>query len=535
MDDDTDAAPAPVGDDLLGHLRTLRAGWWLVLGLTVVGLLAGGAAARLSPTTYQSTTSVLVLPAGQQDTNAASGRTHGTVNLDTEAQLVTSTAVADRARTLLRTGATSAALTGQVNVSVPPNSTVLDIEFSAPTARAAQAGSHAFATAYLANRTASATSAANDQAAALRGQISQVTTALQQLSGRLAALPAGSAQHVYLDSQRTNLNNQLNGLTGTLDTLATTAITPGHIISDAPLPAAPTSPSLPVDAAAGLAAGLLLGSTAALVYGRLNRTVHRAADLPRRTGVGVLAVLTDRTSPAPDLHFAPHTPAAALFARLRNELTFPRPPAAAGPANASSAAGPTDRSAAMGAMAEGNAIAEVAAADGGRPAGRVIAVVGTSDGWTATLVAVNLAAAINRAAGDGTECRAVVFADCAEPTGDVPAKARQTLAELRGTAAHVLVVTPDAAAGPDAQTLAGLSDAAVLAVELKHSRHAAVADAARQLRRVATPVLGAVVLPRLATRPGDPKPTVVTGRSDEDTAAGSGAAMAGTVPAGRGD
>lgn len=474
MDDDTDAAPAPAGDDLLGHLRTLRAGWWLILALTAVGVLAGAAVAALSPTVYESTTSVLVLPTGQQDANAAGGRTHGAVNLDTEAQLVTSTAVAGRARALLHTSTPAAGLAAGVSVSVPPNSTVLDITYSAPTAAGAQAGSHAFATAYLANRTASATSAATDQATALRAQIQQVTTALQQLSGRLAALPAGSAQRVYLDSQRANLSNQLNDLTGRLNTLTTTAITAGRVISDAPRPASPTSPSLPVDAAAGLAAGLVLGVTAALLYGRLNRTVRRADDLPRRTGVAVLAALTDPTSPAPDLHFAPHTPAATLFARLRNELT-PAPPGDPAPG-------------------------EDPAAEGApRLAGRVIAVVGTSDGWTATLVAVNLAAAINRAAGDRPEDRAVIFADCAEPTGDVPAKARQTLADLRTTAAHILVVTPSAADGPDAQTLAGLSDAAILAVELKHSPYAAVTDAADQIRRVSTPVLGAVVLPRLTT------------------------------------
>jgi capsular polysaccharide biosynthesis protein len=514
MDDDTDAAPAPAGDDLLGHLRTLRAGWWLILALTAVGALAGAAVAALSPTVYESTTSVLVLPTGQQDTNATGGRTHGAVNLDTEAQLVTSTAVAGRARTLLHTGTPATGLAAGVSVSVPPNSTVLDITYSAPTAAAAQAGSHAFATAYLANRTASATSAATDQATALRAQIQQVTTALQQLSGRLAALPPGSAQRVYLDSQRANLSNQLNDLTGRLNTLTTTAITAGRIISDAPRPTSPASPSLPVDAAAGLAAGLVLGITTALVYGRLNPTVRRAADLPRRTGVAVLASLTDPTSPAPDLHFAPHTPAATLFAHLRNELT------------------PADTP-------------------------QVIAVVGTSDGWTATLVAVNLAEAINRAAGDRPEDRAVVFADCAEPTGDVPAKARQALADLRTTAAHVLVVTPSATDGPDAQTLAGLSDAAILAVELNHSHYAAVTDAAHQIHRVSTPVLGAVVLPRLttespesaestepaetteatevtaveATVPAEPTESEVAESEVAESEVGAGE----TVPAGRGD
>jgi capsular polysaccharide biosynthesis protein len=510
MDDDTDAAPAPAGDDLLGYLRTLRAGWWLVLAVTAVGLLAGLAVAWLSPTTYESASSVLVLPTGVQDTNATGGRTHGTVNLDTEAQLVTSTAVAGRARTLLHSPTQATRLAGNVSVSVPPNSTVLTITYAAPTATAAQAGAHAFAAAYLANRAASATSAAADQATALRAQIQQVTAALQQLSGGLAGLPAGSAQRVYLDSQRANLSNQLNDLTGRLNTLTTTDITAGRIISDAPRPSSAASPSPPVDGAAGLGAGLLLGIAAALLYGRLNRTVHRAADLPRRTGLRVLATLTDPTSPARDDAFAPHTPAGRLFARLRNELTpvpITTPGTAAGPGT-TAAADATGGNGSTGENLAGGR-GEAGAAAEGYPAvaGRVIAVVGTSDGWTATVVAVNLAAAINRAAGDRPAERAVVFADCADPTGDIPAEARESLATLRTTAAHILVVTPDAAVGPDAQTLAGLSDAAILTVELRHSRYAAVADAAQQIRRVGTPVLGAVVLPRLIPHPIEPTPT----------------------------
>ena len=45
------------------------------------------------PKVYESHTSVLVQPAGS-DTNVVGGRTRGDINLDTEAQLVRSTAVA---------------------------------------------------------------------------------------------------------------------------------------------------------------------------------------------------------------------------------------------------------------------------------------------------------------------------------------------------------------------------------------------------------------------------------------------------------
>ena len=61
----------------------------------------------------------------------------------------------------------------------------------------------------------------------------------------------------------------------------------------------------------------------------------------------------------------------------------------------------------------------------------------------------------------------------------------------------------------DAQSLASLADAAILAVELRRARRPALPDAAEQLRRVGTPLLGAVVLPRLAA---PARPPTCTGR-----------------------
>jgi Mrp family chromosome partitioning ATPase len=74
---------------------------------------------------------------------------------------------------------------------------------------------------------------------------------------------------------------------------------------------------------------------------------------------------------------------------------------------------------------------------------------------------------------------------------------RDTLDALRGEAEYVVIEAPSTAASADAQSLASLADAAILAVELKRSTHAEVVDAAEQLRRVGTPLLGAVVMPRL--------------------------------------
>jgi hypothetical protein len=74
---------------------------------------------------------------------------------------------------------------------------------------------------------------------------------------------------------------------------------------------------------------------------------------------------------------------------------------------------------------------------------------------------------------------------------------RETLEDLLADADYVVIEAPSTAASADAQGLARLADAAILAVELRRTSLAEVVDAAEQLRRVGTPLLGAVVLPRL--------------------------------------
>src|SRR4051794_16637363 len=137
--------------DVSHYLGVFRRHWWIALVATAAGLGGGAALTRALPKVYESSTSVLV-QALDQDTNAQGGRTKGTVNLDTEAQLVGSGAVAAKAAELLRTARSPIDLAKDVSVEVPANTTVLVITFKADQAQTAQSGSHAFAEAYLRNR-----------------------------------------------------------------------------------------------------------------------------------------------------------------------------------------------------------------------------------------------------------------------------------------------------------------------------------------------------------------------------------------------
>jgi uncharacterized protein involved in exopolysaccharide biosynthesis len=491
--------------DVSHYLGMFRRHWWVALLATSVGLGAGAVVSSALPKVYESTTSVLV-QAVDQDVNAQGGRTKGTINLDTEAQLVGSGAVAVKAQQLLRSPASPLELARNVSVEVPANTTVLVIRYSAGDPKAAQAGSHSFAEAYLRNREETARSGLDQQIKTLSLKVRQLTASLTTINTRLAAAKPGSSERSNLESLRSNSQNQLNSLTGRLNELTTTTVGAGSIISDARLPDAPTSPNALLNMATGAMAGLLLGLALAFARERLDRRVRTAADVRDRARINVLAALDERTTPHFDDVLQPYGPGGRVFNRLRNEV-----------------------------------LASLT------PGDQVIVVTGASRGSAATLVAANLAAALARTGSDVVLIGAhlpdsvvdaaplarmlgvaampglsdllagrIGLAKAMQRTPRIPSlrvittggaataaglmqsqRLRDTLEALRRQAGYVVIEAPSTSSSADAQSLASLADAAILAVELRRARRPALLDAAEQLRRVGTPLLGAVVLPRL--------------------------------------
>ncbi len=510
----------PVSYDLADYLGMLRRHWWIVGLLTVFGLAGGATVAHARPKVYEAATSVLVSPTGVPGANAAGGRTNSTINLDTEAQLVVSTDIATAAQKLLKVTTPPDQLAASVTVTVPPNTTVLTITYAAGSPRQAQSGSHAFAIAYLQNRQASAQADLSTQISALDGKVKQYAAALSQLSGRLATLHNGDPDRADLNSQIATLTGQINTLTSRENELSTTQVTAGKIINDAEAPSAPSRPSVPLFLASGAMVGLLLGIGTGLVRERTDKRVRRAADVVRRDELPVLGVLPTRLRPRLDDVYPALEAAGRTFDRLRNEV--------------------------------------LASLDDGD---RVIVVTGASRGFAATLVATNLAAALARAGSEVVLVRAqprstigilglptapglsevlagtVPLGEAVRPAPRIPklrvlttgstASAggllqsqalRDILVRLGAEVGYVVVEAPSAAASADAQSLANQADAAILAVELRRTRHAEIVDAAEQLRRVGTPLLGAVVFPRLrepAAPAAAPDETVILARVDE--------------------
>ena len=502
----------PVSADLSHYLGLFRRHWWVVLIVSGVGLSGGAAITNALPKVYESSASVLVQSV-DQDVNAQGGRTKGSINLDTEAQLVGSGAVAAKAQQLLRSTVSPIELAKDVSVQVPANTTVLVIQFDADSPTGAQAGSHAFAEAYLRNREETARSGLNQQIKSLTLKVKQLSVSLTGINTRLANSNAGSSERSNLESLRSNAQNQLNSLTGRLNELTTTTVGAGSIISDARIPDSPASPNALLNMAAGAMVGMLLGMLLAFTRERFDRRLRTAADVRNRGRVAVLAALDGRTTPGFDDVLQPYGPGGRTFNRLRNEI-----------------------------------LASLT------PGGQIIVVTGASRGSATTLVAANLAAALARTGSDVVLIGAhlpdsvndaaplarmlgiaatpglsdllagrIGLAKAMQRTPRIPSlrvittggtataaglmqsqRLRDTLEALRRQAAYVVIEAPSTSSSADAQSLASLADAAILAVELRRARRPALLDAAEQLRRVGTPLLGAVVLPRLTGKRPDP-------------------------------
>ncbi|MEU4425271.1 Wzz/FepE/Etk N-terminal domain-containing protein [Actinoplanes sp. NPDC024001] len=522
-------ASRPASADLSHYLGAVRRHWWLALAVTAAGLSAGAVLSQTMPKVYESSASVLV-QAVDQDTNAQGGRTKGAVNLDTEAQLVGSGAVAVKAAALMRADVSPIELAKSVSVQVPANTTVLVITFRSETPEGAQSGSHAFAEAYLRNREETARAQLDKQIQSLNLKVKQLTQTLTGINAKLATARPGSSTESNLQSLRNNSQNQLNSLTGRLNELTTTMVGGGSIISDSRRPDAPTSPNTLLNVGTGGMVGLLLGLGLAYLRERFDRRLVTATDVRDRGRIPVLAALDERSTPHFDDVLQPYGPGGRVFNRLRNEV--------------------------------------LASLEGGD---QIIVVTGTSRGSASTLVAANLAAALARTGSDVVligahlpdsvvdaaplarmlgvsavpglsdllagrvslgralqrtpripSLRVITTGGAATAAGLMQSqRLKDTLETLRRQSQYVVIEAPSTSSSADAQSLASLADAAILAVELRRSRRPALIDAAEQLQRVGTRLLGAVVMPRLAAlQPGQlPSPAVTLPAPDLDEGA----------------
>ena len=338
----------------------LRRRGWIIIALLVIGFLVGLGVAAGVAKSFKATTVVQV-----QDTSAATNsgtsstsKTVDGVNLDTEAQVVRSAQVATAAAKSLGLSTPAAKLQKDIAVSVPANSTVLNITFTGSSPSAAQSGSLAFAQAYLAQRHATAAAALAAQRTALVNEITPLTTQLRSVTTQVATLPDASSARALAEAQQGLLVSQINGLNAQLAPLASISTVGGAVITSPQRPTAPSSPSKPLYAGGGALVGLLLGFLIMAGLEILDPRLRGRRGAERLLQVPVLAELDIR----PDERWAsvvkPTSPAARGFGELCDAL---------------------------------------AGSEGGH---RTILVVGVDEDGPGSIVAAGLAAAISRARGE---------------------------------------------------------------------------------------------------------------------------------------
>ncbi|MGH3661838.1 MAG: Wzz/FepE/Etk N-terminal domain-containing protein, partial [Micromonosporaceae bacterium] len=502
------------GSDLATYLGALRRGWWLLVLAILIGL--GGAIlfTGAQTKTYQASTSVLVLPTNAFDTQLTGERGKTAINLDTEAQLVQSINTAVTAKKLLKSTDSPVTLRESVSVTVPPNSAILEIAYTAESPAAARDGSMAFASAYLKNREDSTKTELDRQTAALQGQLKTVTIQLREATAKRAAEGTLAAESSYLASREQNLSSQLNSLSTRINELATVSLTGGKVISEAQLPTTPSHPSKPLNLAAGLMLGLLLGVAAALGWQRTDRRVRRGTDITRRVGVPLLAELTTAqttlSAPGPEAVFGAFTPAGRMFSRLRNEVMASLNPSRSSVVLVTGASrGPAAHTLAANlavALAHSGSTVALVQADvlsawkdmAPAAAPNRLFKAGRGPGLSEVLAG---AADLDDALYDAPRCRGLkvlATGNAIDAAGLLQSEAAwRTLSALRKQADYVIVHAPTTAESADAQSLAIHADAVLLAVDLGRASYLEVTDAAAQLERVGTPLLGAVALPTL--------------------------------------
>jgi succinoglycan biosynthesis transport protein ExoP len=465
----------------------------LIALIGLLGLTAGLAVGFIMPASYTATATVLVTPL-EGNPYSPVGRGDDIVNLGTEAQIVSTDAVARIARARMRTG-DPRALRSKVSVENPPNTQVLDIAFSGSSGERARAGAQAFAESYLEYRRQRSQSILDGKLKKLQEQSKRVQ---QEMQAATAKLPASSGSQRTILSQRISaFTNQLGIIDEQSNDIASTTVNPGQVITPAVRPGSTGRITGTVlGGVAGLVAGLLLGAGIAVLRDRLERRVADA-DALERLGLRVLAEVPPFDDPAEALALvdAPKSEVGDAYRRLRaaTVAALPQTPVTVLVTSA------TPRRTAM--LTSSNLALALSYAG----SATIMIDAGIAGVDSAALFGLRSPKGLSDTLLDGVDPATLLVHGAAQlrllPRGGHAEESsqrfsgprmRDAAAVLRERADFVIINGPSLH-DADAQALCTLADAVVLVVNLGVTTRDDVAQARTEVQRAGKTVIGAVV------------------------------------------
>ena len=484
---DVNKVPATRFGDHIGWL--VRRWWILIIAMAVSGVATIGYL-QTAPPVYASVTPVNVLsPYGDG----------AKVDMDTEGNILMSATVAADARRRLHTSLTAPELLATVSYTVPANTSILNVVFSAATATDAENGSAAFAQAYLDQRTAGAQSALDAHIAAVRDQIAADEALLSHATTEVQAAAPKSAELVQAQSDVTLYTSEIQQLSARLAPLQAVEVDAGTVLSPASVPTATSGVALSVIVGAGT--GLLIGLAIALALARRDTRVYDVADVAQHLSVPVLmAVRPGRSRPSV---VDAATTVAREFSQLRNVL---RHAADAGRGARQPTTGPLVVCGVGRGRTVDFVVANLAAASA-RSGDRVVIVCTDRESTIVDMLGVQTPYGLGEVlAGELTLDAAlqtapelprlrILTAGQRDPRIELPVgRVADLLRELHRQVDQVLIATPPPSQSVDAQTFSEAAAAILVVVETRTVHRPEIDAALDGFHRTHAPVAGVVVV-----------------------------------------
>jgi capsular polysaccharide biosynthesis protein len=259
---------------LVAALRNSAA---LLLVLTLLGAALGVAAGLQRADQHTAEASILVTPL---DGNPFSptGRGEDLVNLETEAQLVSSETVARDVATRVGESENASTMLNGLSVSVPANTQILTITYRGGSDEVAVRRAQGFAEAYLDFRKARSEQIVRARTERIQSQINDQNASLASLLAK-SSIEKNTARKSLLQEQIRGATAQISQLRAQLTELQTGTSDPGQVITPAGAKGGQSLTGTAAYGVVGALLGLVIGLLIVVVRARAENRLHHADDV----------------------------------------------------------------------------------------------------------------------------------------------------------------------------------------------------------------------------------------------------------------